>query len=288
MPRTLLSQHHPLLYALSVSEKQFRRWIGWQVHRKSFVRERSAEKLPYRVKKHSSVLLRKLQGVEMEWQRNKVKNLALAIAKIDGILIRPGEKFSFCKLVGRPTKRKGYLPGMEISFGEARAGTGGGICQIANLVHWLVIHSPLTVTERHHHSYDVFPDEGRILPFGSGAAVFYNYLDYQFTNNTPWTFQLRLWLSDKCLEGELRVNVELHFSYHVFEMKHRFVQIGSEYFRQNEIWRKKIAKFQSGAVLETELVTKNFARMKYVPQSFVTLSSTAEAQQDYQTGPATS
>jgi vancomycin resistance protein VanW len=68
---------------------------------------------------------------------------------------------------------------MELYFGEARLGIGGGLCQIANLLKWLAIHSPLTVTERHHHSFEPFLDDRRVLPFGSGATIFYNYGDFQ-------------------------------------------------------------------------------------------------------------
>jgi vancomycin resistance protein VanW len=157
---------------------------------------------------------------------------------------------------------------MELTFGKARAGIGGGICQISNLIHWLVIHSPLTVIERYHHSFDPFSDDGRVLPFGSGATVFYNYKDYQFTNLTDQTYQINLWFSDKCLEGELRIDQELEFAYHVEERGHEFLKIDNTYFRKNEIWRYKILKFQSGKVVDTELITKNFARVTYVPEHF--------------------
>jgi len=214
------------------------------------------------------VLLRKLADIDMQLQINKLTNLKIAIKQIDGIIIRPGETFSFCKLVGYPTKRKGYLPGMELSFGKARAGIGGGLCQISNLIHWLVIHSSLTVTERYHHSFDPFPDDGRVLPFGSGATVFYNYRDFQFTNNTNHTFQINLWFTDKCLEGELRIDTELEYAYHVFEKDHQFLKIDGQYYRKNEIWRQKILKQMGGQIIETELITKNFARVTYTPDCF--------------------
>jgi vancomycin resistance protein VanW len=198
-----------------------------------------------------------------------VTNLKIAVKNLDGILIRPDETFSFCRLVGLPTKRKGYLLGMELSFGEARSGIGGGICQISNLIHWLVIHSKLTVAERYHHSFDPFPDDGRVLPFGSGATVFYNYRDYQFTNNTEHIFQINLWFSDKCLEGELRINAELDYAYDVKEKEHQFLKIDGQFYRRNEIWREKILKFESGKVVETELLTKNFARVTYEPESYI-------------------
>ncbi|USI86478.1 VanW family protein [Acinetobacter johnsonii] len=83
--------------------------------------------------------------------------------------------------MGQPTTQKGYVEGMELSFGQARCGIGGGICQIANLIHWLVLHSPLQVVQRSQHSFDPFPDHGRVLPFGSGAAIFITISIINFT-----------------------------------------------------------------------------------------------------------
>ena len=61
----------------------------------------------------------------MELQRNKVVNQRLASARTDGVLVRPGATFSFNKVVGSCTARKGYLDGMRLSNGEARSGVGG-------------------------------------------------------------------------------------------------------------------------------------------------------------------
>ncbi len=266
--RKLLSQRHPALYFIAVWARRFQRYYYWYFAGRKFVSFQTSEKLPFRVKKHQSVLLKKLGENNMQLQINKVTNLKIAIQHINGIIIKPGETFSFCKLVGLATKRKGYLEGMELSFGEARAGIGGGICQISNLIHWLVIHSPLTVTERHHHSFDPFPDDGRVLPFGSGATVFYNYGDYQFVNNTDRIFQINLWLTDKCLDGELRVDKELDYVYHVIEKDHQFLKIDELFYRKNEIWREKTLKF-SGKIVDTELITKNFARVTYTPDNFI-------------------
>lgn len=268
-PRKLLSQRHPILYFVAVWTRRIDRYFKWYFDSRKYCKLRSNDALPYRIKKHQSVLLKKLGESDMQLQINKVTNLRIAIQNINNIIIKPGETFSFCKLVGHPTRKKGYLEGMELSFGKARPGIGGGMCQISNLIHWLVMHSPLTVTERYHHSFDPFPDDGRVLPFGSGATVFYNYRDYQFTNNTPYTFQVNLWLTDKCLEGELRVDQELDFAYHVFEKDHQFLKIKDEFYRKNEIWRNKILKFEGGRIIDTELITKNFARVTYTPSNYI-------------------
>ena len=266
MSKKLLSQRHPIFYFLSIWEKRIKRSIKWRFDKKSYTSESSSEKLDVRVKKHQSRLLRKLGDTEMWMQENKVYNLKIATGKINGVLIKPGETFSFCKTVGLPTKRKGYKLGMEISLGKAQPGIGGGICQCANLLHWLALHSPLTINERHHHSLDPFPDDGRVLPWASGAAVFYNYVDFQLTNNTENTFQLVLWLTDECLEGELLVDNELPYSYRVIEKNHAFLKKEEQYFRTNEIWQRKIDK-RTGNTESTSLIAKNYGKVMYEPKA---------------------
>ena len=262
------SSYNKVTYHVSVGLRRFLRYGKWYLGKDKYAKMRSDEKLPCRVYKHQSVLVRKLGDADLQLQYNKVTNLKLAIDRLNGIVIEPGETFSFCYLVGATTKKKGYLKGMQLSNGEATSGIGGGVCQIANLVHWLCIHSPLTVTERHHHSFDPFPDSGRVVPFGCGASIFYNYLDYQFKNNTPYRFQLLFWLDEKCLNGDLRINEELPYTYHIYEENHAFVKVGSEFYRRNEIWRKQVRK-EGGIQLSNECLQKNNALVKYVPEQYI-------------------
>jgi len=259
---------NPVFYFLIVQARCSARRLKWWFGGQKFAKERLRENLPFRVYKHQSVLIRKLGVSDLTLQYNKVTNLRLALERINGIIIKPGETFSFCYLTGRPTKRKGYLRGMMLTNGEATEGIGGGLCQISNLIHWLCLHSPLTVSERHHHSYDPFPDEGRVVPFGSGATIVYNYRDYQFTNNTPYTFQLLFWLDEKCINGDLRINEDLPYTYHVFEKNHLFLKKGEEFYRTNELWRKKVKKIGSGDILDTEFLQKNFSRVMYIPENY--------------------
>src|SRR5690606_11218439 len=111
-----------------------------------------------------------LAGLDPHLQRNKVVNLRLAAASLDGVLLRPGERLSFWRLVGPPTRRRGFVEGLVLNQGALSVGVGGGLCQMTNLLYWMTLHTPLTVVERWRHSYDVFPDEGRTQPFGSGAT----------------------------------------------------------------------------------------------------------------------
>jgi vancomycin resistance protein VanW len=256
---------HPTLYRLSVWQKRTLRRLEWQFGDQTFATER-AQPLPSRIYKHSSKLIRGgCVGDELRLQLGKVQNLKAAIPQLTGLVVKPGETFSFCKTVGQPTPERGFTDGMELSHGIARAGVGGGLCQLSNLIHWLVLHSPLTVVERHHHSFDPFPDDGRVLPFGSGATVFWNYRDFRFRNDTQQPVQLRLWLTDKLVEGELRTTEAIPFSYSVLEREHRFVRRGDRLFRANELWREVRHKTNSAPLLKTEKLFSNFAEVKYQP-----------------------
>ena len=160
------------------------RKLLWIKERSSFTRERCEAILPYSAASHKTPLMRRLRDVDMWMQENKVTNLRLASARVNGIVLHPGQTFSYWYLIGRPTARKGYLPGMLLRNGRAVAGVGGGLCQLSNLIFWMTLHTPLTVTERHRHGYDVFPDSDRTQPFGSGATCFYPYGDLMIRNDT--------------------------------------------------------------------------------------------------------
>jgi vancomycin resistance protein VanW len=214
---------------------------------------------------HQTPLLRQLRALDMYLQVNKVTNLRLAAEKIDGIVIRPGETFSFWYLVGNPVARKGYLEGLVLDNGQLRKGIGGGLCQMGNLIYWMALHTPLTVVERWRHSYDVFPDAGRKLPFGSGATLAYNYIDLQIRNDTQVDFQICVHLTETDLLGAIRsLEMPEHF-YEVFESEHfmRHEPWGG-YSRHNRITRRVFER-QSGALLHEEPVTENHALMMYQP-----------------------
>lgn len=189
--------------------------------------------------------------------------MKIAVESLNGIIVGPGEYFSFCRLVGRPTAERGFVEGMELSFGEARRGIGGGICQLSNLIHWMALHSPLRVTARANHSFDPFPDDNRVLPFGSGAAIFYNFIDLELYNPTKDSFQMVCLVGEKQLEGLLLCSAEPSVRYHVYQKAHRFVREGTDVWRENEIWRDTITKGHNPQVLASEKLYSNRVIVKY-------------------------
>jgi hypothetical protein len=124
---------------------------------------------------HGTPMLRELSGVDMQLQRNKMESIRIATACIDGLILKPGETFSFWRLVGKPTERRGFRMGFVLKNGKLAQDIGGGLCQMTNLIYWMTIHTDLEVVERWRHGFDVFPDAGRTQPFASGATCAYNY-----------------------------------------------------------------------------------------------------------------
>lgn len=263
MKRKLFCQICPLTYKISTYKCRLIKNIKDSFGKEDFAKEFSEEKLPFLIYSNKSLIRRKLGNVEPELQENKAVNLSLAAPKVNGILIKPGETFSFWHLVGNCREKDGYKIGLTISGGETTKGIGGGMCQFTNLIHWLVLHTPLEITEHHHHDgIDLFPDYGRQIPFGTGTSIVYNYLDYRFKNNTDITFQINIYTDDKYLCGEIRADKKPTVKYHIKTENEKFIREGNDVFRTGKIYRETIDT-ESGKILRRELIKENHAKLMY-------------------------
>lgn len=242
-----------------------KRYLLWCSPRFCWAKNRRPdEKLSYIHFEHMTPLLRHLRGDEMEWQRNKVINLKLAVARLDGLILQPGETFSYWKLIGKPSYRKGYREGMVLFLGQIGGDIGGGLCQLSNLIFWMTLHTPLTVVERYRHSHDVFPDVNRTQPFGSGATCAYPHRDLMIRNDTNQVFQLCLRVGETHLEGEWRAEGPAEVFFEIVERDHRINQASwGGYIRHNELYRKVFDR--SGDFLEEQFLYTNDAIMMYSP-----------------------
>lgn len=263
MARKLFCEWHPVCYKISVVKCRIVRHLKNRLSDVKLASDKSNEELPVLLYEHKSLIRRKLGNVDLQLQENKAVNLAIAAPKVTGILIKPGETFSFWKLVGKTTVAKGYREGLTISNGKTAAGIGGGMCQFTNLIHFMVLHSSLTIVERHHHDrYDLFPDFGRQVPFGIGTSIMYNYLDYRFRNDTMQTFQLLVWVTDTYLCGQLRCEKELKQSYHIVCEDECFVKEADGIYRNGKVYRNIYDK-HSGKLERKELLQQNHAKVMY-------------------------
>jgi len=241
-----------------------KRQMQWLSRYSSFAQKDPNIALENSIIKHRSFILRPLRDVEMYLQYNKITNLRLAIEPLNGIVIKPGETFSIWRNVGRPTTKRGFLEGLVLHNGKIEKGIGGGLCQLGNLLYWMALHSPLTITERYRHGFDVFPDINRSIPFACGATLAYNYIDLQLRNDTQDTFRIDLWLDDEYLNGELLSDRPLESKYEVFETDHLIkMQPWGGYTRHNRIWKRSTSLIDG--MTQEELVTENHAIMMYNP-----------------------
>ena len=273
--RKLFCEISPFTYRLSMEKEILRRHLQDLIHKTHFALERTEASLSVLVYRHNSLIRRRLGNVNMQLQENKATNLSLAVKHIDGLLIRPGETFSVWKLIGRTTKRKGYKEGLTIAKGQPSQGIGGGLCQLSNLIHWLVLHSELTITEHHHHDgLDLFPDFGRQIPFGTGTSISYNYIDYRVRNDTTNTYQLRLWVDDEYLCGELRSEKVQPHTFHIHAENEYFSREDGVVYRNGEVFRDIIDR-KTGQCLESQLIRINHAKVMYdCPSSLIREMST--------------
>ena len=263
MARKLFCEISPFTYRLSMEKEIMRRHLNDFINKTRFAKERKDTPLSVLVYNHNSLIRRRLGNVNMQLQENKAKNLALAVTHINGLIIHPGETFSVWKMIGRTSKRKGYKEGLTIEKGKPAQGIGGGMCQLSNLIHWMVLHSDLTITEHHHHDgLDLFPDYGRQIPFGTGTSISYNYIDYRVKNNTNNTYQLRLWVDDEYLCGELRAEKPQPHTFHIHAENEFFSRENGVIFRNGQVYRDVIDR-NTGKCVESQLIRTNHAKVMY-------------------------
>lgn len=222
--------------------------------------ERKTEFYECVVARHQSVLRRNLGDSDSRLQEQKVINLRQATQQLNGIVIQPNDIFSFWKIIGKPTYKNGYVDGMLLANGKVVEGIGGGLCQLSNFLYWIFLHAPIETVERYHHSLDVFPDSGRTLPFGGGATIMHNLIDLRVRNISPYPLQLKIWLTEDHLKGQILSPHSIPQKLHVFEKNHLFVKRGEQYFRYNEIYKETKV---DGQTEKKEKITTNFAPVLY-------------------------
>ncbi|WP_420112776.1 VanW family protein [Pseudactinotalea sp.] len=245
--------------------RRIRREVDWQRRRSALqLRVEAPELFEHLVAQHASPTRRVLAGVDAALQVSKETNLALAADRLDGRVLRPGQRLSFWFQVGRPTARRGYLPGVVLSQGRVISGVGGGLCQLTNLLYWMTLHTPLTVVERWRHSYDVFPDSGRTLPFASGATCAWPSLDLQIENRTAHAFRLSVAVVDQELRGSWSSDAAPLHRYRVYEAAHRIANDSPGVHTRHNVLRRTVLDLD-GLEIADELVAENHALMMYEP-----------------------
>lgn len=253
---------NPTCYAISLKKEICKRHIKNLLSRDKFAKEIRNEKLPVVISSYSCNIIKRAKGVDLTTQKNKQDNIILACKKINGIVIHPGEVFSFWKLVGKTSKKKGYKEGRVIERNRLVTGVGGGLCNLANTINRIVLQSPIEVTEFHKHSDALAPDEGKRIPLSAGTSINYNYLDYRFKNNTDQDVQLLVWCKDEVLYAELRCEKEFPYIYELVEEDHHFKKEGEKFYRNSKLYVVSYDKL-TGEVIEKKLIWNNHSKVMF-------------------------
>jgi len=114
------------------------------------------------------------------YKRNRTRNLTLALRKLRGAVVLPGETFSFNRRVGERTRKTGFVVADIFVNHEVVPGLGGGVCQVSTTLYNAARRAKIKVVERHRHSLPV-----TYVAVGRDATVAYGGRDLKLRNNTP-------------------------------------------------------------------------------------------------------
>lgn len=260
--RKLFCELNPFCFTVSHEKEVALRHIRNILSGEKIARKKG-EQLPNVVFSSGSDMIKRGKDIDPVLQENKVDNIKIASDKISKIIIHTGEVFSFNRIVGKATKQKGYKDGRVIVNNKLIQGIGGGLCNLANTIHLLVLHSPLDITEFHMHSDALAPDpNGKRVPFSAGTSVWYNNIDYKFQNNTDQCFQLVIWCEGEYLKAELCSERELSCTYRIEEENHHFEKQNGIYYRISQIYKLTIDK-ATDKILKKELVLNNHSKVMF-------------------------
>lgn len=126
------------------------------------------------------------------------KNVTLAAEKINGIILKPGEVFSYNKAVGPRTYENGFKDAGVYTATGLENGVGGGICQVSSTLYGAQLMADLKTVSRTNHSYAI-----SYLPSGQDATVSYGTIDYKFMNDKTFPIKIECFASG----GVLTVNI---------------------------------------------------------------------------------
>ncbi len=133
--------------------------------------------------------------------KNRNQNIRLAVDSLNGLILKPGEEFSFNNTTGNRTKEKGYQPAGAYRNGVLIEEPGGGVCQVSTTLYHAIIEVGFKTTERNAHSFaPSYVEKGQdaMVSFDGYAGP-----DLKFINTSGHTMAVRAALDGKSLKISL-------------------------------------------------------------------------------------
>ena len=262
--KKLFCEISPTTYAISLKKEILKRHIKNLMGSEKYSTRHEERPLPVVVHAVSGNMIKRGPGIDPQLQQNKADNIRLACSKINRLVVSPGETFSFWQTVGKTSRKNGFADGRVLVNGRLVAGVGGGLCNLANTLCLLMLHSPMTITELHHHSDALAPDPGgRRVPYSAGASVNYNFIDLRFRNDTSQPVQLCTWCEGDDLHAEMRTTEEFPYTYRIAEEDHHFHrEDDGKYYRISRIYIETLDR-TTNEVVKRELNWKNHSEVMF-------------------------
>ncbi len=217
---------------------------------------------------------------------NRTTNLELASNSINGIVLLPGETFSYNQALGQRTVAAGYKSAKIYSAGEVIDGLGGGICQISTTLYNAVLMADLEIIERKNHQFVT-----SYASAGRDATVVYGAIDFQFKNTREYPIKIISSTISGVSKVEIMgINEELYtysFStktisvlpYTTIYEEDSTMPVGTEKVKQaganGLITETYMTKSLDGKVVETKFLSKD----TYTPMTRIVVKGTAAVEQ---------
>jgi vancomycin resistance protein VanW len=136
-----------------------------------------------------------------DYVQEKIHNIEMARRSLENLPVPPGGIFSFWRVVGRPTRARGFEPGRSLLGGQLQPDYGGGLCQLSGILYYLCLQAGLQILERHPHSRDIYDDTTRYAPLGADATVAYGFKDLRVRNTLSAPICFRVFVSIETMTG---------------------------------------------------------------------------------------
>ena len=189
----------------------------------------------YTAEQLQALLFRDLLGAQITYYygstAERVNNIRLAASKLDGLVLLPGQTFSYNDTVGQRTREAGFQVAKAYSDGQEVDELGGGICQVSSSLYGATLYSRLKIVSRQNHYFKV-----GYLDYGLDATVSWRQPDFKFRNDKDFPIKLAAYLNedDQSLVVEVwgtdmdGIKVKLHSQVDpIYDDEYWDVQIGN-------------------------------------------------------------
>ena len=239
MARKRITQIFPFLLPIRQKQRKIFFYSKMYFDKHKYSKTVEPSRLPYEIYETKSLMLNRKSGYEMIYQHNKVHNLKLASKMVDGIVINPGETFSFWQLVRFADKYTPYKDGLTLSYGKISGSYGGGLCQLSNVLFWMFLHTPLTIVERHSHAIENFEPTTEEFPHGIDATISEGWLDLKVKNNTNEKYQIKIFFDEFYMYGQILSNQPPIHTYEVFNRSVEYFRKADKIFQTSSLYQQK-------------------------------------------------